>query len=177
MKLHIGSGDKILKGFVNVDIRNLPGVDVVTDIHDLSLFEGDDIELIYCSHVLEHVPRFKYMDILQNWYSILKIGGKLRLAVPDIESVFKHYSKYKNLEILRGFLWGGQTYDENYHYCGWDFETLSRDLKSVGFDIISRYNWNSTEHKDVDDFSQCYLPHMDKVNGQLMSLNVEAIKL
>jgi hypothetical protein len=28
----------------------------------------------------------------------------------------------------------------------------------------------------MDDYSQSYLPHMDKENGTLMSLNLEAVK-
>lgn len=176
MKLHVGCGNKRIEGFVNVDIRSLPEVDVVADITDLSEFEGRGVELIYCSHVLEHIKRHEYMEVLSNWHSVLNTGGILRLAVPDIEQVFNHYQKYKNLEVLRGFLWGGQTYPENFHYCGWDFDTLSIDLYAVGFKSVRRYNWRETEHADVDDFSQCYLPHMDKENGMLMSLNIEAIK-
>lgn len=47
-------------------------------------------------------------------------------------------------------------------------------MKIVGF--MNTNNWRETEHSDVDDFSQAYLPHMDKENGILMSLNIEAIK-
>ena len=28
----------------------------------------------------------------------------------------------------------------------------------------------------IDDYSQSYYPHMDKEDGKLMSLNVEAVK-
>lgn len=176
MKLHIGCGNKILDGFVNVDIRPNVGVDVVTDIRDLSIFKDDGVSLIYCSHVLEHFSRNEYMDILKNWFNVLEMGGVLRLAVPDIEKVFNHYSQHKDLKILRGFLWGGQTYPQNYHYCGWDFESLKSDLINTGFSNVKKYDWRTTEHSNIDDFSQCYLPHLDKKNGLLMSLNVEAIK-
>jgi len=100
----------------------------------------------------------------------------LRIAVPDIEQAVKHYQDNKDLRLLRGFLWGGQTSGFNYHYCGWDFETLKEDLESVGFTDIKRYDWRNTDHSHIDDFSQCYLPHMDKENGKLMSLNIEAKK-
>lgn len=33
--------------------------------------------------------------------------------------------------------------------------------------------WKNTEHSQFDDYSQSYIPHMDKINGTLMSLNVE----
>ena len=53
---------------------------------------------------------------------------------------------------------------------------MKEDLNLVGFKDIKRYDWRLTEHSNVDDFSQAYLPHMEKSNGKLMSLNVEAIK-
>ena len=177
MKLHLGCGEKIIKGFVNVDIRKFDGVDVVSDITNLKNFNPNSISLIYASHVLEHISRRDYLNVLRHWYDLLKPNGILRISVPDIESVFEHYSEYKNLEILRGLIWGGQTYGENYHYCGWDFNTIYDDLSKIGFENIKRYDWRNTEHSDVDDYSQCYLPHMDKKNGKLMSLNVECVKI
>lgn len=46
----------------------------------------------------------------------------------------------------------------------------------AGFKDVRRYDWRQTEHKDYDDFSQAYIPHMDKENGLLISLNIEATK-
>ena len=57
-----------------------------------------------------------------------------------------------------------------------DFTYLSELLTRVGFKNIRKYNWKDTNHKDYDDFSQAYIPHMDKEHGVLMSLNVEADK-
>jgi len=37
-------------------------------------------------------------------------------------------------------------------------------------------DWEKTEHAIYDDHSQAYLPHMDKKNGTLISLNMECIK-
>lgn len=176
MKLHLGCGKKIIKDFINVDIREFDGVDVVSDITNLKNFNPNSISLIYASHVLEHISRREYVTVLRHWYDLLEPGGVLRISVPDIESVFEHYSEHKNLEILRGFIWGGQTYDQNYHYCGWDFNTIYDDLSKIGFEDIKRYDWRNTEHSHIDDYSQCYLPHMDKNNGKLMSLNIECVK-
>ena len=114
--------------------------------------------------------------MLKNWYSTLKPGGVLRLAVPDIEAVCKYYVNSGDLDTLYAFFYGGQKYDFDFHYHCWSFSTLKRDLLDAGFKSAERYNWKDTEHFYVDDYSQAYLPHMDKINGELMSLNVEAIK-
>jgi ubiquinone/menaquinone biosynthesis C-methylase UbiE len=176
MKLHLGCGYKHLDGFINIDIRNLETVDVIDDISKLSKFDDNSISLIYCCHVLEHFGRHEYMKVLKRWYDLLKKGGVLRISVPDFEKVVENYNQNSDIDLIRGFLYGGQNYDENYHYCAWDFNKLKSDLLLVGFKEVYRYNWKETEHSDIDDFSQSYLPHMDKERGTLMSLNIEAKK-
>ena len=60
-----------------------------------------------------------------------------------------------------------------YHRTVYDFKSLSTVLTESGFGKIRRYDWRQTVHKDHDDFSQAYIPHMDKERGILISLNVE----
>ena len=176
MKLHLGCGDKIIPNFTNVDIRPMSGVDLVEDVGKLTKINNNSVKLIYSCHVLEHLGRYDYNKVLSRWFDVLEDGGKLRISVPDFEKVVKYYNKTKDLKKLIGFLYGGQTYKENFHYYTWDFKSLSDDLKSIGFKDVYRYDWRDTEHSNIDDFSQAYIPHMDKENGELMSLNVEAIK-
>ena len=64
-----------------------------------------------------------------------------------------------------------------YHKTVYDYQSLARILQEVGFNEIDRYDWRKTLHKDYDDFSQAYVPHMDKENGTLISLNIEAKKM
>ena len=47
----------------------------------------------------------------------------------------------------------------------------------VGFMMLKNIDSKDTIHKDYDDHSQAYFPHMDKENGQLLSLNIEAYKM
>ena len=108
MKLHLGCGSKHIDGFINIDARELESVDVVDDVRVLDKFNKKSVSLIYASHILEHITRLEYTNVLSRWYELLEDGGVLRIAVPDIEKVFEHYSKYKDLRTLRGFLWGGQ---------------------------------------------------------------------
>ena len=74
-----------------------------------------------------------------------------------------------------GLLYGGQDYDENYHFVTFDMNSMIDDLSSIGFRTIVEYDHKTTEHASVDDFSQAYLPHLDP-NGKLMSLNIQAVK-
>jgi len=176
IKLHLGCGKKFINDFINIDIRDIEGIDIVDDITKLNDFDENTVDLIYVSHVLEHFGRHKYKQVLSRWYQLLKPNGILRIAIPDFEKIVEYYSETKNLKSLLGLLYGGQDYPENFHYCIWDYETISKDLLEIGFYSVERYDWRNTEHKEIDDYSQSYLPHMDKENGKLMSLNIEAKK-
>ena len=173
MKLHLGCGNKKLDGFINIDIRYLPNVDEVNNIKFLRNYELNSIDEIYTSHTLEHFGRWEYKYVLNRWYELLKPNGLLRMAVPDFESICNYYIKTKDLNKLIGLLYGGQDYNENYHYMTFDFESLKNVLSDIGFYDIKL--WDNNEIL-IDDFSKSYLPHMDKNNGQLMSLNIIAKK-
>ena len=153
-------------------------VDIVDDVSKLIHIEKESVDLIYACHILEHFKRKEYFNILERWTQLLKPGGKLRLSVPDLEKVAQLYINGEfELEKMIGLIYGGQTYLYNFHYMGFDFKSLRKDLKKLKYTNIKRYDWKETEHASIDDYSQAYLPHMDKENGILMSLNVEAIKL
>lgn len=176
MKLHLGSASKHIEGYLNIDIREMDGVDIVDDVKTLNKISNNSVDVIYVSHVLEHFGRWEYKDVLRRWFEILKPNGILRIAVPDFESIVMLYLKTKDLNLIMGMLYGGQNYDENFHYCTFDFKLLKKELIDVGFSSVNLYDWRSTDHSNIDDYSQSYYPHMDKENGQLMSLNIEAIK-
>lgn len=176
LKLHLGCGDKHIEGYTNIDIRYLPGVDEINNIKFLRKYQHNSIDMIYACHVLEHFSRWEYKTVIKRWYDILKPGGTIRIAVPDFEKIVEYYQQTKDLAALRGLICGGQDYDENFHYCCWDFNLLKQDLKECGFEYIHKYDWRNTDHSNIDDYSQSYLPHMDKENGKLMSLNIQATK-
>jgi amino acid transporter len=100
--------------------------------------------------------------------------GELSAMFPKAGGQYVYLKESYN--PLLGFLYGGQNYPENFHFCTFDFLTLESVLKEIGFSHVKTYDWRKTEHSFIDDYSQAYIPHMDKENGMLMSLNIEAIK-
>ena len=175
-RLHLGCGTKIIHDRINIDaLPQSPHV-VVDDIMLLETVEDGSASEIYACHVLEHFGRREIEKVLETWFRKLSPGGLIRISVPDIEKVFEKYAEGVPLAFLMGFLYGGQRNKYDYHKVCFDIESLRTVLEAAGFVCVKRYNWQETDHSDVDDYSQAYLPHMDKENGTLMSLNVEAIK-
>lgn len=175
-KLNIGVGKCYLpreQGWTNVDIFSSVNADVYADMAALP-FEPHSFDLLYASHVLEHSHRATVLAILSHWRHLLKPGGILRLAVPDFRAIVERYNETQKLPELLGLLYGGQNHPKNVHTVAFDFHTLSLALLNAGFKEVRTWDWKETEHKNFDDFSQAFLPHLDKT-GKLMSLNVEGI--
>jgi predicted SAM-dependent methyltransferase len=175
-KLHLGCGKKVIPGWINIDaIAQAPGV-LVDDVATLISIDDTTCNEIYACHVLEHFGRLEIEQVLRTWFRKMASGGLIKISVPDIEQVFKKYAEGTSLAVLLGFIYGGQRNEYDYHKIGFDFESLRIALEASGFVNVQRYNWQETDHSDIDDYSQAYLPHMDKKNGTLMSLNIEARK-
>ncbi len=176
LKLHLGCGDVKIPNYVNIDSRATESTDLVHDITNLDIFEAETVDEIYACHVLEHFGRYQVKTILKNWNKILKKNGILKIAVPDFESIVDIYSKTKEISLIEGPIIGGQTYENNFHYNVFDFKKIEKLLLECGYISIEKYNWKHTEHANIDDYSQAYIPHMQKETGTLISLNVKCTK-
>lgn len=174
-KLNIGSGKKVLPGFINLDARPFDGVYCASDARHIP-YPSKTFTLLYSSHVLEHFGRHEVLPVLKEWVRVLKPGGLLRLAVPSFNAALTWYDKTGNLEDILFVFCGGQDDLYDYHKCVFDKKSLTKLMEEAGLVDVVEWDWRRTEHADYDDFSHAYLPHMDFENGTLMSLNLEGRK-
>jgi len=178
IKLHLGCGQRFIPGFVHLDVQPAAHVDIIGRVEQLPLKNGC-VSLIYASHILEHFDRHTYKAVLAEWLRVLKPGGILRLAVPDFAACAAIYYEdglADGLSGLMGLIVGGQRHKYDFHKMIFDEPFLRRVLLEIGFREVRGWDWRTTEHASVDDYSQAYLPHMRKEDGRPMSLNLEAIK-
>jgi predicted SAM-dependent methyltransferase len=182
MKLHLGCGKRNFEGWTNVDLANFPHIHYQTSVDDLHMIANNSCEVIYSSHTIEYFCRNEINNVLGEWHRVLKPGGTLRVAVPDFDALIKVYRETGNLSLILGPLYGKMKIttdckeDYIFHKTVYNFSDLKTILESNGFGDVHQYDWRVTEHSMYDDHSQAYMPHMDKENGLLLSLNVEAIK-
>ena len=166
VKLHFGCGDidKHSEGYINIDARKLPHVDMVADVSQKLPYEDNTVDEILAESVLEHIPHnfigvpcnfkmSKTMSVLQEWYRILKDGGKLVLRVPNIEAIFHCYiNKTISTVDLVGYLWGNSEYAGNRHLAGFDVPILSACLKCAGFNnikFVAPHDYKSALQRDA----------------------------
>ena len=94
MKLNLGCGDKILPGYVNVDVapaRAGQKPDVICDLHELTPFEDETADEILAVHVVEHFWRWEVVDVLKEWMRVLKTGGPMILECPNLQSACQQF--------------------------------------------------------------------------------------
>jgi predicted SAM-dependent methyltransferase len=179
MKLHLGCGKRNFgSDWIHIDGGDYPHLDG-RDICSLP-YDNESADLIYACHVLEYFDREEAIQVLTEWKRILKIGGILRIAVPDFDAIVRVYTQTGRLSSLLGPLYGKISMGNItvYHKTIYNECQLMKLMCDVGFDSLNiyKYDWKETEHAHQDDHSQAYLPHMNKENGILISLNMEAIK-
>jgi predicted SAM-dependent methyltransferase len=173
--IHLGCGELNDNRFINVDARPFPHVHYVQKINSMKNFPSNYADLIYASHLLEHVSHRKTSNILKQWHRILKKGGILRLSVPDFDKIINIYlSEHKNIKSIQGPLMGGQGYKFNQHKAVFNKDYLKQKLLAVGFKKIRYWNPNKITLHSFNDWASRKVIINKK--EYTISLNLEAIK-
>ena len=173
IKLHLGCGKLYLPSYINIDI-NSDIADIKCDISNLNIYGNNSIDEIYICHVLEHFTKKQLIVVLKEYNRILKLGGILRIAVPDFDEICNLYYQNKNIIEITGLVNGGQKNIYDIHYNIFNFEIMKLLLNDFGFSNIEKYD----EYEflgDYDDYSKATIPHMSK-KGRKMSLNILCTK-
>ena len=173
--IHLGGGIKNDPSWINVDLLPLPHIHYLQDVTDLSNFRNNYADLIYSSHVLEHISHRKLITVLKGWHRVLKTDGILRLAVPDFDKIIEIYvNENKNMKTIMEPLMGGQDYQYNFHYSMFNKDYLSNLLKEAGFKDIRVWDPDTVADHPFSDWSN--KPITILANRYPISLNIESIK-
>lgn len=84
MKLDLGAGTKKQEGFIGVDVRLFPGVDVVCDLgKDPWPWQDDTVDEVYCSHMAEHLTAPERIHFANELGRVMKKGAKAQIITPN----------------------------------------------------------------------------------------------
>ena len=174
MKINLGSGQRPIAGFVNVDaLPDAPGVNVVADISDVLPFENGSASLIYAAHILEHFPHEHVPTMLKEWRRVLRDGGQLLVAVPDLDTIAEMLVTRPGWFTPPHSPWVGATYGGqkdayDFHKTGFNAPWLGYLLNEAGFGDVRRVD--RFDDVDVGDMTWSPLPF-----GRNISLNMRAV--
>lgn len=93
--LNVGCGSTFHEDWVNVDLYSMSEHVIEMDIRKGLAFEDNSFDVVYSSHVLEHMSKDKAEELVEEMVRVLKPGGILRLVVPDLEAIISNYTKFK----------------------------------------------------------------------------------
>jgi len=158
LKLHVGCGNVKLLGWVNIDVE--PGAaDLIIDVRKGLPFDDNSVDFIYNEHFIEHLTYEEGQKVLKEFWRVLKKGGVLRIATPDLDYIINKYmSNRKDQDWLswpeysfiktRGemlnvsFRWWGHKYLYNE-------EDLRRQLDRANFKKIIRCEWGKSKYVEL----------------------------
>lgn len=175
LKVHLGAGPINIQGWVSIDARHAPHIHLESEGFALDEFADGAISEIYMCHVLEHFSFEEIKAILRNLHKKLKVGGLLRLSVPDFDSlVTVYHSNGNNLELIKLALMGGQDYAHNFHKSVFNRATLSRLLIEHGFIQAETWETYAEFGVHIGDWSEA---NFSTPKGEVpISLNLRARK-
>jgi len=116
--VNIGCGKIFHSDWINIDLIKSSNI-INHNIKNGLPFANDEIEIIYHSHVLEHLSKSDAENFIKECYRILKPGGIIRIVVPDLEEICQEY-----------------------------LENLGNSYKTQDKNYLKKYNWNKLEMLD-----------------------------
>lgn len=137
IKLNIGSGRVRADGWVPIDRK------LGTEAYPLPDEYGpNSVDEIRASHVLEHFPFSENINgtsvetVLSHWVDKLKVGGRIRISVPDVNKILGMFDDPLQLN----YLFGGQTDADDIHKSGFNRNSLGALMTKCGLSRIAEFD-------------------------------------
>lgn len=95
-KLQIGAGENVLSGWLNTDLEptspKVLHLDATVDFP----FPDCSFDYAFSEHMIEHIGYKQGLFMLAEVYRVLKPGGRIRIATPDMRKIVRLYRPEKS---------------------------------------------------------------------------------
>jgi predicted SAM-dependent methyltransferase len=151
-RLNWGCGETGAAGWINSDLKTGDGVDLACDILQGLPLESDSIDYAVSIHALPEIHYTDLADVLRELRRVLKPGGVLRLALPDLDRGIEAYrsgdSDYFLIPDDEAKAIGAKFVTQMVWY-GWSRSLFTYDfteeiLRKAGFTEIVRCDYGKT---------------------------------
>lgn len=163
-KLQIGAGPTSIDGWLSTDIA--PRSDGIVFLDATKPFPFDDrvFDYVYSEHMIEHVSWQDGLFMLRECRRILKPGGTIRIATPDLEVLLSLYGGDENpsgekyirwvtdsflapLNVYRASFVINNAFRNWGHQFLYDGTLMEMAMREAGFADISRHAPGESEHE------------------------------
>lgn len=160
IRLHLGSGNILKTGYVNVDNCNKGCLPL--DLRERLPFADESVLDIYSEHLWEHLPERYATQLFKEAFRVLVPGGKISTGVPDGQILLESYVNKLPVEEFKlidstdlpaqptRMQIVNQLFRRFNHQYMYDFETMEKTLKEIGFENVCRRAFNpesDSEHR------------------------------
>lgn len=167
-KLQLGTSNNVLDGWLNTDVFPNHHSVVYLDATKQFPFDGNMFDYIVAEHMIEHIEYHAAQVMLRECFRVLKPGGRVRFATPDLSVLLALHSKEKT-DAQRNYVdWSSARFLPEVEECrdvfvinnffrAWghcflyDAETLHRALYSTGFREIKFYKPGASEDPNLEN--------------------------
>ncbi|MFH1819660.1 MAG: class I SAM-dependent methyltransferase [Pseudomonadota bacterium] len=100
--LEIGPGLKKIAGFESINVGWSPGVDYIGNASSRLPFRAGTFDVVFASHIIEHLPWYQVEHAIAEWSRILKPGGVLEIWTPDTLKICKAWIRFEDESNTEG---------------------------------------------------------------------------
>jgi SAM-dependent methyltransferase len=175
LRLNLGCGPNVVPGWINMDVRPVPGA-LQGDLRSGLPLADASMDCIAAIHLIQDLPYPEIAPALAEMRRVLRPGGALRLAVPDLDRAIRAYlardpaywyvpdehARSVGAKLVTQIVWYGSVRTP----CTWDF--LREWLLGAGYRDVRRCGFGETHSAHPE------LARLD--NRERETLFVEAVR-
>lgn len=91
--LNLGCGEHFHADWINIDFHAKSPEVIAYNLRNNIPLSDRSVQVVYHSHLLEHLPKSEAEPFLRECYRVLKSDGIIRVVVPDLEQIVRLYLK------------------------------------------------------------------------------------
>ncbi|MGA1840855.1 MAG: class I SAM-dependent methyltransferase [bacterium] len=109
--LNMGCGSRFHPDWTNIDIVSYGPAVIAYDLRHGIPYSNCTFNIVYHSHLLEHLKKHEALDFLKECFRVLKPNGIIRVVVPNLEEITGIY-----LKALERACHGDPEWQHNYEW-------------------------------------------------------------